>query len=240
MADKPSAAASLNFDPVRAARLAGVLYLAIIALGLFGEVGVRGALVVPGDAAATLGRIAASAGLWRAGIVADLLMQVCDVPVIVIFYLLLRPVHRGLALFATLINLVQTAVLVANKLNLLLPLFLIEGATTLSAFTPDQRAALSQLAIRAHGHGFAIGLIFFGFACLAHGGLIHRSGLMPRVLGVGLAVAGISYLINSLALLLAPALAGSLFPWVLLPAFVGELALALWLTVKGVKVGDTC
>jgi hypothetical protein len=231
-------APTFDFDPKRQARLAGVLYLAIIGLGLFGEMVVRGSLVVPGDAAATLGNIAAAPGLWRAGIVGDLLMQVCDVPVIVIFYLLLRPVHRGLALFATLINLVQTAVLVANKLTLMLPLFLADGAGYLGAFSMAQRAALSQLAIRAHGHGFAIGLIFFGFACLAHGWLIHRSGLLPRVLGVLLAVAGVSYLLNSGALLLAPKLADALFPWVLLPAFVGELSLALWLTFRGVRATD--
>jgi hypothetical protein len=224
-----------DFDAKRYARLAGILYLAIIVLGLFGELQVRGSLVVPGDAAATLSRIAASPGLWRAGIVGDLLMQVCDVPVIVIFYLLLRPVHRGIALFATLINLVQTAVLVANKLNLLLPLFLIDDAGTLGAFSAAQRAALSQLAINAHGYGFGIGLIFFGFACLARGWLIYRSDFLPRVLGLLLAVAGVSYLLNSLALLLAPALADALFPFVLLPAFVGELSLALWLTFRGVN-----
>lgn len=227
-------AAAFDFNPQRDARIAGVLYLAIILLGLFGELQVRGSLVVPGDASATLSHIAASPGLWRAGIVADLLMQVCDVPMIVIFYLLLRPVHRGMALFAALINLVQTAVLVANKLNLLLPLFLIDSAGALGAFSSDQRAALSQLAINTHAHGFAIGLIFFGFACLANGWLIYHSGFLPRTLGVLQALAGVSYLVNSGALLLAPALAATLFPWVLLPAFVGELLLALWLTFKGV------
>jgi Domain of unknown function (DUF4386) len=230
-------APAYDFDAMRYARIAGVLYLAIILLGLFGELYVRGKLVVPGDAAATLAQIAAAPGLWRAGIVADLLMQVCDVPVIVIFYLLLRPVHPGLALFNTLINLVQTAVLAANKLNLLLPLFLVEGAGRLAAsFSATQRADLSQLAIQAHGHGFAIGLLFFGFACLAQGWLIYRCGFIPRLLGALLALAGVSYLLNSLALLLAPALANALFPFVLMPAFVGELSLALWLIARGVNV----
>ncbi len=44
------------------------------------------------------------------------------------------------------------------------------------------------------------------------------------------------YLTNSFAQILAPALAASLLPWVLLPAFLAELGLALWLTVKGVNV----
>ena len=38
------------------ARLAGVLYLAIILLGLTSELALRGALLVPGDAAATAER----------------------------------------------------------------------------------------------------------------------------------------------------------------------------------------
>lgn len=102
-------------------------------------------------------------------------MQVLDVPVIVIFYRLLRPVHRGVALFATLINLVQTAVLAANKLNLVAPLFLIDPTGALGAFSLEQRAALAQSAINLHAHGFGIGLIFFAFACLAHGWLIDHS-----------------------------------------------------------------
>jgi hypothetical protein len=225
---------TLDFKPQRDARIAGVIYLAIILLGIFGEMVVRGALVVPGDAPATLARIAAAPDLWRAGIAADLLMQVCDLPVIVIFYLLLRPVHRGLALFATLINLIQTAVLVANKLNLVLPLLLLDGGSVAAGLPHDQRAALALLAIQAHGYGFSIGLIFFGFACLATGWLLANSRLVPRVLGVMMVLAGVSYLVSSFALLLAPRLADAMLPWALMPALVGESALALWLTFKGV------
>ncbi|HLO95720.1 MAG TPA: DUF4386 domain-containing protein [Burkholderiaceae bacterium] len=78
-----------------------------------------------------------------------------------------------------------------------------------------------------------VGLIFFGLACLLRGWLIARSTFLPRALGALLAAAGACYLVNSCALLLAPPLADLLFPWVLLPSFVGELALSLWLLVKG-------
>lgn len=228
---------SVERSPQRYARIAGLLYLAIIALGLFGEVFVRAARVVPGDAAATAGNIMASPFLWRAGIAGDLLMHVCDVPVIVILYLLLRPVSTSLALLATFINLVQTAVLAANKLTLIVPLFLLEDAGPLvKAFSAEQLQALSFLAIEAHGHGFGIGLIFFGFACLVRAWLIYRSGYFPKVLGLLMGLAGLSYLVNSFALLLAPAFAASIFPAVLVPAFVGELSFCLWLIVKGVNM----
>ena len=64
--------------------------------------------------------------------------------------------------------------------------------------------------------------------------LIFKSGYFPRILGVLLGCAGVSSLVNSFALLLAPSLASALFPAILLPALVGELAFCLWLLVKGV------
>jgi multisubunit Na+/H+ antiporter MnhG subunit len=73
------------------------MYLAIIALGLFGEAYVRGQLITPGDAAATASQLIVSESLWRLSIASDLLMHVLDVPLIVFFYLLLNPVHHPLA-----------------------------------------------------------------------------------------------------------------------------------------------
>ena len=228
--------APIERAPQLYARVAGILYLAIILLGLFGEVYVRGTLVVAGDAAVTFDNIAHSKLLWSAGIVGDLLMHVLDVPVIWMLYLLLLPVSKPLAQLATLFNIVQTAVLVANKTTLLFPLFLLGSGTYLNVFSAQQLQALSYLAIGAHDYGFGIGLIFFGFACLVRGYMIFRSGYFPKALGLMLLIAGLCYLINSFALLLAPSWAALIFPGVLMPAFVGELSLSLWLVFKGVNV----
>lgn len=215
----------------RELRLAELCYLAIIALGLWAEAHVRGSLVVAGDAAATAQRIAAQPQLWRLGLAADLAMQLLDLPVIVVLWRLLRPVNEALALTATGLNLVQTAVLVANRVQLLAALEFATAPALGAAFEPAQREALAMLAVQLHAQGFGIGLVFFGAACAIRGGLIWASGLLPRVLGALLVLAGGAYLLNSLALLLAPALARALFPAVMLPVLVGELAFALWLTI---------
>ena len=225
-----------TIDPQRWARMAGALYLLIIAFGIFGELFTRGALVVPGDPAATASRISDSMLLWRLGIAGDVVMHMFDIPVMLAIYVLLRPVDRNLALFALLSNVVQTSVLVANKLNLLMPVLLLGGTSVTAAFTPAQVAALSQVAIAAHGHGFGLGLIFFGMTCLVEGHLIARSGFLPALIGRGMQLAGICYLTNSFALIVVPTLADRLFPVVLLPPFFAELAFASWLLVKGVDV----
>jgi hypothetical protein len=220
------------------ARIAGLLYLVLIIAGALGEIFIRGRLVVPGDAAATAGNILGSPSLWRLGITGDLVMHVCDVFVMWALYLLLRPVSRNLALLNLLLNLVQTAVLVANKVTLLVPLFLLGGADYLKAFDPAQLQAWSYIAIKLHDYGFGIGLIFFGCVCLVEGYLIRTSRYLPWLIGVLMQIAGACYLINSFALLLAPDLAARLFPAILMPCFVAELSLALWLLIKGVNLAE--
>lgn len=217
-------------------RLAGVFYLTIIVLGLFGESYVRGTLVVAGDAAATAQNIVASSALWRVGIFSDLMMQVLDIPIIVLMYLLFKRVSSGLNLAATCFNLIQTAVLVVNKLTLLIPLILLGGAAYFSAFSSEQLAAWSYLAVRMYNYGFAAGLIFFGIACVIRGYLIVKSELFPKFIGMLLTLAGVCYLVNSSAILLALDIAPLLFPWIFLPVLVGELTLSLWMVVKGVNL----
>ena len=63
-----------------------------------------------------------------------------------------------------------------------------------------------------------------------------KSGYLPKLLGLLMQIAGISYLVNSFALILNPPLAATLFPAILLPPFVAELSVALWFVVKGVDL----
>jgi hypothetical protein len=176
--------------------------------------------------------------LWRMGIAGDIVEHVCDVGLMLIFFVLLRPVSRSLALLYVLLNLVQTASLVAYKLNLMVPLFLLGNADYLKAFEPQQRQALAYIFIRSDAYGFGIGLIYFGFACLVLGYLIFKSGYLPKALGILMQIAGLCYLANSFSLILAPRFANLIFPAIMIPAFIGEMSLCLWLIVKGVNVEE--
>jgi Domain of unknown function (DUF4386) len=218
--------------PQAYARAGGLLYLVLIVVGALG-VYLRGSLVVAGDAVATAHNIAASPSLWRLGIACDLAMHVCDVFVMWCLYTILRPVNRNVALLVLLFTLIQTAVSVASKANLLVPLFLLGGAAYLQTTDPAQLQALSYVAIRVHGYGFGFALIFFGFTCLVEGYLIRKSRYLPAILGLLMQIAGACYLTNSFALLLAPAVQGRMFPAILIPCLIAEISLALWLAIKG-------
>jgi len=217
------------------ARIGGLLYLVIIVIGALGEAVVRGSIVVSGNPAATADNLRSMEWLWRLGVAGEVVLLSCATALALILYQLLRPVSPSLARAAVLFNLVCIAIEGVAAVSLATALHTVSGAPSLSAFTPEQLDTLTMLAIRSHGEGFGIALIFFGIECLILGCLIFRSGYLPRAIGVLMQIAGACYLINSFAVLLSPPLSSRLFPAILMPALVAELSLALWLLLKGVS-----
>ncbi|HXZ81822.1 MAG TPA: DUF4386 domain-containing protein [Terriglobales bacterium] len=227
---------TIGTSPQTYARVGGVLYLIIIAIGLFGEAGVRGRVIVSGDAASTAAKLRTMESLWRFHIAAELVLLICAVIVTWILFFLLKPVSKELVLLSVLFNLVSIGIEAVSTMYLIVALFPLGKAGYLKAFTPEQLYALAYLAVKPHGYGFGVSLIFFGCFCVVIGYLIFRSGYFPKAIGILMQIAGVCYLINSFTLIAAPALADRLFPAILIPSFVGELSFALYLTVQGVNV----
>jgi Domain of unknown function (DUF4386) len=220
---------------VRQARVAGLCYLLVIAGGLFAEGFVRESLVEPGDAAATARAIAADEALWRWGLAVHLVYLVPGLVVNVLVSGLFRAVEPTLARLALVLGVASVAVEASSLLQLSVPLAMLEEGGALAALGAEQRQALSYLAIRLFDTGFGFALLFFAGFCVLVGALILRSRLVPRLIGLLMVLAGACYAVNTLALVLSPALSDRLVPAILLPSFVGELSLALWLLVKGVR-----
>lgn len=225
-------------DPTRprrfsTARTAGVLYVIIIACGLFAEIGVRSQLIEPGDPTATAQNIVDSPMLFRAGLAADIVMFIADVGIAVVLYQLLKPLGRTLALLAAAFRMTQTAVIGLNLLNMFQAVRILDDADYLGAFGADQTATLALLYLDAHKYGYILGLAFFGVSTLIVGYLALSSRQMPRPLAVLLVLAGAGYLIDTFSFFLIPGYDGSASPIVLAPALVAEVWFALWLLTKG-------
>ena len=228
-----------KYTPNFWARMGGIAYLIIIIAGASGELLIRNKIVIPNDPQTTANNLLSHALLWRIGIAGDLLMHVCDLFLSIAYFQLFRLVNRPLARLSLFFGLMQTAVLIANKMNLVMPLLYLEHADKLQAFGLPQLQEMAFLSIQAHDYGFGNGLIFFGFACIIDGYMIIQSGFLPKFLGWFIGLAGICYLINSFTLLLAPSFSPQVFPVVMPIIFLSELSLCLWLLIKGVKMEKT-
>lgn len=218
------------------ARFAGLLYLIIIACGIFSEAYVRGTLYVANDAAATAANITAQPGLFRLGFAADVLMLLSDVAIAVLFYILLRPVSQALALAAAAFRLTQAAVLGVNLLNYYAALMVLGGAGFSLSLAPEQLNEMALLFLKLHGHGYDVGLLFFGVSSAILGYLLIRSARFPSLLGYGLIAAAAVYLLGSSARFLFPELLAAITPLYLIP-LLAELAFCLWLLIRGVRQG---
>lgn len=209
------------------ARLAGLFYLIIIVAGIWSEVGVRGAIVVPGDAIGTADNLRAAEGVFRLALMSDAVMALCDVAVAVLFFSLFRTVHEGVARAAMVFRLIQAAILGANLLNHAGALMVLKSGM------PEAEAWAAYL-LGLHSLGYDLGLIFFGVNSLLTGWLIWTSGFLPRVIGGGIGAAGLVYLAGSTVRVIAPDLVPVFAPAYLVP-LLAELSLALWLTVFAVR-----
>jgi hypothetical protein len=229
---QPAAVAQEHRQMVRLARVAGALFLPVLVLGPFSLLFVRARLVVPGDAAATADRIAADGWLLRVGSVIELYLALTDVALAALFYVVLSPVNRPLALVASYFRLSWAVVAAVAVLANMAALRILDDAGYMTAFTADESHAQALLLLDLHEDAIAVGFVAFGVHLLIVGYLIARSNLIPRTVGVMLVVAGTGYVVNSLLIV---GVATAPQPLLLLPAFAAELALCLWLLVKGVR-----
>lgn len=205
-------------------RLAGVCYLVIILCGVGSEVALRGPLIDPTSAMDTARAIADQAGRFRLSIVADIVMAVADATLAALLFWLFRPVSAGLALGALIFRLLQSGVIAASLLNLQAAVLILQTGDT----APVADLALTFVAL--HAHGYDLGLVFFAVNCLLTAVLIVRSGLVPRLIGVGIGLSGLVYLTGSILRFAAPDLHGLVAPAYLLP-LCAETAFCLWLLI---------
>jgi hypothetical protein len=173
--------------------------------------------------------------LWRWGLAVHVLYLVVAALTNLLLFQIFQGAQRTLARYMLILGLVAVAVEASALAFTAVPLVLIDESVALESLAGEQGDALAYLAIQLFSTAWGIALVFFAGFCVLLGVLIHRSRLVPRVLGILMMAAGGCYLISSLTSLVAPALATQLVPWILLPCVAGELTLALWLTVIGLN-----
>ena len=220
-------------------RLTGVMYLAVIVCAGFSQGYVRANLYIPGDAVATATNLLENTGLFRLGLVADLVAFIIDAVISVMFYQILKPYGKTLALVSSSLRLLaHPAIGAINLLNHYMALDVLTGMEMMTGFQVIEIQTLSLWFMNAHRYGYLIAGGFFGVHCLLLGVQLSKSKLVPVFIGVFMMVAGVGYLMETFGDFLFPGNEGWL-AWVVgLSAALGEVELALYLIIKGVKKSD--
>lgn len=216
-----------TLSPRRAALIAGIGYLVIFVLAIFANFFVMGSLIDPKDPAVTASNIAASLGLFRAGIAAFLVIFVLDIVIAWALYELFAPVSSSGSLLAAWLR-IAYAVLLGVAL---VPLMLVVGT-----IADPPIPAFAELMASAFDGLWLVGLVLFGVHLVVIGALVRRASFAPSLLGLVLMVAGAAYAFDTLAHILVPsyeAHASVFLAIVAIPSIVAELWFMVWLLVRG-------
>jgi uncharacterized protein DUF4386 len=219
---------------VKAARIAGAVYLSMVFTAPFTLLYIPSKLIVSGDATATASNIVAHETIFRLAILGDLVTAVIFICLGVALYRLLSSVNNTWAMLMLVFVVVSSAVGFLDTLNNIAALILFRGEKFLSAFDKPQRDALGYLFIRLHNQGIFINELFWGLWLFPFGLLVFRSGFLPRFIGVWLMINCFGYVGLSLTAQFAPAFYSAAFRWAQ-PVLFGELAIMLWLLIRGAR-----
>jgi hypothetical protein len=201
---------------VNAARITGAIYLSMVLTAPFSLLYVPGKLIVSGNATATSTNVLAHETLFRLSIFGDLVGQVIFVCLAIALYRLLSGVSKTWAALMVAFVLVSAAVAFLNTLN-------------------NIADALAMLFIRSHSQGIFIDELFWGLWLFPFGLLVYRCNVIPRFLGAWLMINCFAYIGLSATALFFPTYYGAMFGYSQ-PLLFGELAIMLWLLIKGVRL----
>jgi hypothetical protein len=215
----------------------GLLFLVTILGGAFAQGVVSDRLINFHDAAATANNILTHRGLFQIGFAVYLVEMVSQIATAALWYVLLKPVSRPIALAGAFIELAGAIVKTFARVFFIAPLWVLTptlgGASPiLHGFTAEQVQSIALVMLRANDTGAATAMALFGFSSVLNGYLIFKSTFLPRWLGVLSILAGFCWL-----LFLYPPLGRASFGITALYGLLVSVVMILWLLIRGVDEG---
>lgn len=226
-----------QFRPRTLARLLGLFILLTILGGVIAQGFISQKLIVYSDAAATANNILSNRGLFKLSVSIYLIEMIANVVTTALWYTLLRPVNKTIALVAAFIDLAGCVIKTVARTFYLTPLWVLGAGSTpgvivnpaLHGFTPEQLQSIALVLFRANAAGAGLAMAFFGVSVTLNGYLIFRSTFLPRWLGALGMIAGLCWFT-----FIYPPFGSSMFKFTAPLGLLIVVLMIFWLLVFGV------
>ena len=211
---------------IGAAFLLQAVVSAVVGLGLLKP------LTVPGNIVETMTNFSNHAMQVRVGILAEMLTVTALVILSVLLYLALKVQNQNIAFIALGLRLTEVALLAVSRIATFTFLrtsqaFVIEGH-------PAYLQTLGNLTYETQEIAYSLNMVFFTLGGTLFYYLLFKSRYVPRVLSLwGLIAAPLAFIGTLIELF------GYVVPlFVFIPNLPFELAIGLWLMIKGIRDGS--
>ena len=197
-----------------------------------------GPLIIKEDPTITIQNIQNNLFLFRVGIFSWIVVLICDVIAAWGLYIFLRPVNKGISLISAWLRIVYTAILGTSILNLNHVLELLTSDYHLTSIGYANLESQSWMFLNSFDSSWSIGLIVFALHILLLGYLGLKSQYVPKLISIFLIIGFVGYMVIHLLNLLSPHLQNliQILGWIFIIPMLSEVALGVWLLVKGKNV----
>ena len=219
------------------ARTAGLLYIILVISGILSLMYIPSILIVRDNAIETYNNIIANSSLFKIGILSDIVMATTFMFLSLALYKLLNKINNNVAITMVILVLVSIPISFVNLISKFDIITLINLTDSLQSVDIDRQYAQVMTLLDSHRNGIFIVQIFWGLWLFPFGYLVYKSGFLPKFFGVLLMVGCFGYLTDFLGYFLFPETYGeTIIPTIAsLPHALGEIGIALWLLIIGVR-----
>lgn len=216
----------------KAALIAGISLFVMVLTTPFAEFSIFPKLIDSENATKTAENIITNKHLFSVAIFLILLTLIADIVASWALYIFLKPVNKSLSLLTAWFRLMYTAMYFIALYNLLEILSIIKSIEYLKDTGIGQINDSILLQIKAFRVEGSFGLIIFGIYLILLGYLVYKANYIPKIFGIILSIAGLSWVIDKLSSFLFPEI-NTQFLFILT---MGELIFMFWLLIKGSRI----
>ncbi len=218
-------------------RIAGALYVVVIATGVFSLAYVPSQLQLTGDAGSVVHNITSHEAMYRLGIMSWVINCVAFISLPLAFYRLFHVVNPPAAILMVafaLMSIPISMVAVGSEIDVLS--LSVGKQPPVQALSLASRQQMVMQSLTAYDNYMFAAQLFWGLWLLPLGLLVWQSRAVPRVLGILLLLGGAGYLIQEIGGVLSSSFGQTpLSQYATLPAAAGEIGLGFWLFLRGIR-----
>lgn len=220
----------------QAAKIAGWAYLLIIVTSMLAMIFGSNKLTVKGDTATTFNNIVANETLFRIDVAYTLIMFASVIILALALYVTLKPVNKHLALLAMLWRFAEAIIGCLMVLSSLIVLLLINSENYSAVFETEQLQALVGLFLDVTPALVPMLFVFISLGTIVNCYLFYKSQYIPRILAALGIFAWSLVLIAAFATIVIPSYAATIDMVAKTLGTLWEIAIGLWLIIKGINV----
>jgi hypothetical protein len=227
------------------ARIAGEWYLLMAVTAGFGLMFIKNSIFIDASETLTVENILRNEFGFVMAIISSMIAQICFIFLVLTLHKLFKEVNKFISQIMVALVLVSVAI-TFSAIILATGALVVLKTDYLNGFTVEQIHSIAMTFLGLYYTGINIACIFWGLWLFPLGYLAYKSNFIPKIIGILLFISGVCYCVDSLSYFINPALIStlSISPSLhkqivnifIVPKAIGEVAMILWLLIKGVSV----